>query len=345
VIRFAWLALAIACVSTARDIAAVAHRQQVAPPGWQLGGRYDDTRIIVMIGGEITMPQREAHALRPEFTGGRAQLFGTVYALSESQAREIVGDTAHVGDRWVLDAGRFGWFHVTVERFIVADWECATEWGVMASVVPDEQTAFAKITDKYFVLAPAASFTPPARTSAAGPMAFSPSNEQRVTLEHLLNAEFTRQWPVVHREDMIAWAAFEQPIKNGEAKLTYDVQAFRMTPDGEPRLFVRASWKVGAQVVFLMTAWVRAGADLTIDHVDVSVSRNRYARDFPSSPAEIAELNGLILGVLDTDRNGWGEFILMRRDSGHDAMGIDVLEYPQTKNQELRLILNVNLSC
>jgi hypothetical protein len=314
--RLAWLVVLVTCASTSWDVHAAFNRPQAGRADWHLGGRYDDTRIVMMLGGEINMPQSEAHALQPAFTATRAQFFGPVNELSAARAGEIVHDAAHVGDRWVLDAGRFGWFHAAT-RFAAA-----------------------------------------ATTSSAGPIAFSPSTEQRATLERLLNEEFRRRWPKVHAEAMrshagfdgqrlwpTAWASIDRRIESGEPKLTYDVQSFRLTPDGEPRLFVHASWKLGSQVVFLMTAWARAGSTLTLDYVDVNVSRNRGYSDFPSSPSDIAELNGLILSVLDTDRNGWGEFTLVRRDSAHDGMSIDVLEYPQAAGQELRVILSVNLGC
>jgi hypothetical protein len=38
----------------------------------------------------------------------------------------------------------------------------------------------------------------------------------------------------------------------------FDIRAFRLTPDGAPRLFVRARWKLENAPVFLMTAWPRA---------------------------------------------------------------------------------------
>jgi hypothetical protein len=38
----------------------------------------------------------------------------------------------------------------------------------------------------------------------------------------------------------------------------FDIRAFRLTPDGAPRLFVRARWKLENAPVFLMTAWLRA---------------------------------------------------------------------------------------
>jgi hypothetical protein len=39
--------------------------------------------------------------------------------------------------------------------------------------------------------------------------------------------------------------------------LDYDIRAFRLTPDGVPRLFVRARWKLADAPVFLMTAWFK----------------------------------------------------------------------------------------
>ena len=361
--HLARLVVLLACVSTAPELHAV-RPQYSGPSGWHLGGRYDDSRVVMMMGAvntttaghAVEMTQPAAHAL-PAFPATRAELFGPVNELDAARAETIVHNAVHIGDHWVLDAGRFGWFHLTVERFIVGDWQCEVQWGVMASVAPEEQPAFAKVTEKYFALTPAVGFVPPDRPTAVGPLAFSPSPEQRATLERLVNAEFVRQWPEVHAETLRAyagldgrrawpdaWAAIDRRIAIGEATPTYDVQAFRMTPDGEPRLFVRASWTVGSQVVFLLTAWARVGSSLTLDHVDVNGSRRRSYAEFPSR-ANLAELAGMILTVLDVDRTGWGEFTIMHRDSANDAMSIDVFEYPRTPTGEPRLVINVNLSC
>jgi hypothetical protein len=54
------------------------------------------------------------------------------------------------------------------------------------------------------------------------------------------------------------WLHRDKKLAAGEGQLDYDVRAFRLTPDGAPRLFVRARWKLDGAAAFLMTAWFRA---------------------------------------------------------------------------------------
>src|SRR5579864_2637234 len=53
------------------------------------------------------------------------------------------------------------------------------------------------------------------------------------------------------------WIHVDRGLMRGEGTLDYDLRAFRLTPDGAPRLFVRARWKLANAAVFLMTAWFR----------------------------------------------------------------------------------------
>jgi hypothetical protein len=53
------------------------------------------------------------------------------------------------------------------------------------------------------------------------------------------------------------WLHRDKKLAAGESQLDYDVRAFRLTPDGAPRLFVRARWKLDGAAAFLMTAWFR----------------------------------------------------------------------------------------
>ena len=54
------------------------------------------------------------------------------------------------------------------------------------------------------------------------------------------------------------WLHHDKKLAAGEGQLDYDVRAFRLTPDGAPRLFVRARWKLDDTAAFLMSAWFRA---------------------------------------------------------------------------------------
>lgn len=54
------------------------------------------------------------------------------------------------------------------------------------------------------------------------------------------------------------WLHRDKRLAAGEGQFDYDLRAFRLTPDGVPRFFVRARWKLDGAAAFLMSAWFRA---------------------------------------------------------------------------------------
>ncbi len=76
--------------------------------------------------------------------------------------------------------------------------------------------------------------------------------------EHIAQREET--WPLVRPPGtwLAEWKQLDRQLQDGQGQLNYDVRAFRLTPDGAPRLFVRARWRIAGTTVFLMSAWFRA---------------------------------------------------------------------------------------
>jgi hypothetical protein len=133
------------------------------------------------------------------------------------------------------------------------------------------------------------------------------------------------------------WLHRDKRLAAGEGQLDYDVRAFRLTPDGAPRLFVRARWKLDGAAAFLMTAWFRA--DLG------NIANDLAARDAQkSSEPRSQELDRLemlsadtswssalregrpgeslgdtldfqtILNAFDDDHDGWAELLVHSTD-------------------------------
>jgi hypothetical protein len=130
------------------------------------------------------------------------------------------------------------------------------------------------------------------------------------------------------------WLHRDKRLAAGEGQLDYDVRAFRLTPDGAPRLFVRARWKLDGAAAFLMTAWFRA------DVVDATGARDTQTASGPRSekPDRIEMLSSdsswssalregrpgeslgdtldfeTILNEFDDDHDGWAELLVHSTD-------------------------------
>jgi hypothetical protein len=177
---------------------------------------------------------------------------------------------------------------------------------------------------------------------------------QRRALTEVLERERVRTWPAVRQsiEAMLShgtgtgppprWRALDDRFSVGEGALDYDVQAFRVTPDGDPRLFVRAEWRIGSQIVFLMSAWVRVGATLTVDSSDAQASRYLRFREFADFHVGREYLGG-ILNIVDANRDGWGEVVRLQR--GYEALVIDAMEYPRSPDGPPTVIARWDNSC
>jgi hypothetical protein len=130
------------------------------------------------------------------------------------------------------------------------------------------------------------------------------------------------------------WLHRDKRLAAGEGQLDYDVRAFRLTPDGAPRLFIRARWKLDGAAAFLMTAWFRA------DVVDDMDARDAQTASGPRSekPDRIELLSSdsswssalregrpgeslgdtldfeTILNEFDDDHDGWAELLVHSTD-------------------------------
>jgi hypothetical protein len=295
---------------------------------WRVAFRVDDTRFAVMTMGDegaITLRQRDVHALTTPTYRASAQFLGTVFEIPGDRLAEIVPRAVPpAGQQWILDAGRDGAFALTVERYVIAEVECDERWGVLLAASPADAPRLARVREKYFVARPARADEPLAGATSVGPIAVTLTATQRSTLESLLRTR----------------------VSSGlqTARLDYDVQAFRLTPDGDPRLFVRSEWRVAGRIESILGAWVRlrGNGDLEIERVDDRASA------LPGNLRGMGvvagrEYVGLVLNVVDTDRDGWGE-VLVSRD-GYESRVIDVVEYPERPGSSPHLITTWATGC
>jgi hypothetical protein len=100
----------------------------------------------------------------------------------------------------------------------------------------------------------------------------------------------------------------------GKVKLTYDAQAFQLSPDGYLVLFVRARWMVDQKLAMLMGLWLHLGPTVTSELVEEDGARGVWlaASPGPSSiPAEAIAFDRLGTVVNAFNRgDGYGELLL-----------------------------------
>jgi len=286
------------------------------------------------------VPQRELEASAPIFRT-KTLTPGRLFDLPATRVQEIVGDAAHVGDHWLLDAGRSGSFHFTVERFVLGYKDCGEAWGVVGTVASAEGRRFAAVRDKYY--AARLDLTPAAARPATtlGPVQYVLDEHHRSELIALLEGERQRTWPAVRDEAQIdraraearglreplRWKALDERFDRGEGQLRFDYQTFRLTPDGDPRLFVRAWWRIDRNQVYAVVAWIRVSRTLTIDYTDASASRWMRFGEFRSQRLDNSNL-GLVLSVFDLDGDGQAEILMSV--TGYESRNLDLFVYPRS---------------
>ena len=121
---------------------------------------------------------------------------------------------------------------------------------------------------------------------------------------------------------------YDRRVLAGQGRLIYHVEAFKLAPDQNPRLYVRAHWKVGARAQTGLTLWLRFdGLHFSVEQTDASVSRlARYLefKDLGSQLAAQPEYAGMLLNVIPA-ADGWAYLIIGRR--GYEGAGVSVWKY------------------
>lgn len=130
------------------------------------------------------------------------------------------------------------------------------------------------------------------------------------------------------------WLHRDKRLAAGEGQLDYDVRAFRLTPDGGPRLFVRARWNLDGAAAFLMTAWFREdvpGAVAARNAQKASEPRSEKPDRIEMLSADTSWSSALregrpgaslgdtldfqtVLNEFDDDHDGWAELLVHSTD-------------------------------
>jgi hypothetical protein len=267
------------------------------------------------------------------------------------------------GEQWTLSLSPDSTIPVVIERTVIAPAGCSLGIGFLASVPSDQRAAYAASGRDYFLVrrAAVASVDPPVAAHIAELTDWKTSPDLAQQIEQQLNQRMQQEvtnidarllananspgmsaaeLPVGNaRPRLKEWIHADRGLTRGEGTLDYDLRAFRLAPDGAPRLFVRARWKLNDAPAFLMTAWFKvdstkadspkAGkspatsasgdsspthpspADAQLVLLSADSSWSLAMREGEASPSLGDRLDfATILNQFDADRDGWAELLI-----------------------------------
>jgi len=296
--------------------------------------RYDKTHVLFRLrdsGDFYAKPEVEAmfHKLPASISEYGGSATSEPDAKIWDSIREHF-DQAHVGEQWLLELSAGSRIPVTVLKPIELVWGCdyhSYSAGFIAEVSPPLKSAFAALPQNYFLIHKSPQVSGPAPSSEPAHVAtlpdWTPAPEVRTQIEKAIAAALKDK---LAREQARGYVdlpkQLEQNAALGKTKLTYEIQAFRLSPDGFPRLFVHARWMVDQQLAYLMNLWLRVGPEVKIEPLDGESSRGLWLSAKSGESLQEGEVGfgqlGQVLNVFDR-ADGYGDVLIyFRGEEGYD---------------------------
>lgn len=250
-----------------------------------------------------------------------------------------------IGEQWFLSILP-GWtVPAMIERVVVAPSGCSLALGFLAKVPDGYEGAFNGNREEYFIVRRhSVELAQPPLSGKVGEIPATkvptfPKDVLEQALDSQMKYEVARidaklranaaspgskesQMPVGGAGFRVKeWLYADEGLKQGKGVLKYDVRGFHLTPDGEPRLFVRALWTLDGVPVFLMTAWFHQWPQVSTLGLIWADARWSEALRTGEAPASLGDdLNfQTVLNVFDGDYDGWGELLIHSYDVGPSA--------------------------
>ncbi|MBZ5680851.1 MAG: hypothetical protein LAO24_12175 [Acidobacteriia bacterium] len=337
--------------------------------------RYDATHAVFMVANETESRFAEPAAGRSSATLRKisapekpaAELAG-MQELWEPESfahlPELVKEMSSDEDKqWTLQLSPESTVPVTLDRPVIAPNGCSLQAGFLVAIPPSQQPLFAATSQEYFVIRRApAQLSDPIRSSrhiselrawqstpdfhkqlAALLSGRMKQELSRIDATLVANAQNPNQpeptWPTTHvRTRPTEWIRIDGRLARDEGKLDHDVRAFRLTPDGVPRLFVRARWKLDDAPVFLMTAWFRESLQAEGSHTearpvllsaDSSWSAKLREGEAPDDLGSNLDFQ-TVLSEFDADHDGWAEVLVRTIVPSNGGPSADITLYLYT---------------
>jgi len=327
-------------------------RLNAAGPAY-VAARYDETHVAFIVATDTESRFNSSPWMRSGVNPVRFPASSKAYAplaglqeLWEPDAQSLhffpkMIQQTPTGAQWSLSILP-GWIvPATIERVVVAPSGCSLALGFLAKVPSAYEGAFNGNRQEYFVIRPhSVELAQPPLSGRVGeiPASRMPSFHRDVleqALDNQMKNELQRidaklranaanpgskesQSQFGARMRTTEWFHADDGLMRGKGVLDYDVRAFGLTPDREPRLFVRARWMLTGVPVFLMTAWFHVWPQIsTLGLIWADASWSEALRSGEAAPSlgENLEFES-ILNEFDDDYDGWGELLIHAYDVG-----------------------------
>lgn len=335
--------------------AAIGERRLSSAGPAYIAARYDATHVVFVVTTDAesrfaNFPFRRSSG-NPTRIPAPAKLSAPLAGLDELWEPDshslhffpkIVQQT-HAGDQWWLSVSPDSTIPVVVERVVFAPTGCSLALGFLASVPAEQQSAFNASQRDYFLIRSSTveSADPPTNAHIAELPAWKASPAVSRLIQQQLNARMKDEVAKIDarlisnagspgatslplpigdaRPRLKEWLHADQGLARGEGILDYDVRAFRLTPDGAPRLFVRARWTLADATAFLMTAWFEAGpghpdTSPVLLWTDTTWSLALREGEAPVSVGDRLDFQS-VLNEFDADHDGWAELLIHSVDA------------------------------
>jgi hypothetical protein len=315
-----------------------------------VAARYDATHVVFIVatdtetrfagspwGRSAAHPTRISAPTKPSAPLAGLQELWEPDSQSLHFFPEVVQKT-RLGDEWNLSVSAETTIPAFIERVVIAPIGCSLAMGFLASIPAEQQAGFAASPREYFAVrrtAVEASDSPV--SSQAGELpGWKPSSVAAKQIEQQLNGRMKDEVAKIDarllanagspgatslrllvgdaRPRLKEWLHADKGLLRDEGVLDYDARAFHVSPDGAPRLFVRARWTLAGAPAFLMTAWFQADAAPVLLWADSSWSEAMRNGEAPVSLGDRLDFE-TVLNEFDADRDGWAELLIHSYDA------------------------------
>jgi len=328
-------------------------RLTAAGPAY-VAAKYDDTHVVFIVADDTESRFANSSAIssaKPRRvsapTHPAAPLAGLQELWEPDTAAlhffpEIVQQTKP-GDQWTLSVSP-GWtIPVMIERVVIAPTGCSLALGFLAKVPSGYEGIFNASTKEYFVVRRGGVelAQPPLSGRVYEIRDWKPSATTKDQIEAQLNARMKDEVVRIdHRllTNAASPGATSLPLPIGDARprlkewlladralaadkglIEYDVRAFSLTPDGAPRLFVRARWSLDAATVFMMTAWFQQDPAHPVAAPTLLWTDSSWSEAIRNGEASVSLGDQLdfqsIVNEFDADYDAWGELLIHSYDA------------------------------
>jgi len=348
-------------------------RLNAAGPAF-VAARYDATHVVFVVAAET----ESRFAASPRFGGTPTRIpaptnpAAPLAGLQElwepdSQGLHFFPESiqkTQPGDQWTLSVSPDLTIPALIDRAVIAPTGCSLGLGFLATIPPEQQTAFASSSKDYFAVRrkPVESVETPATSRIAELSAWKPSPKTKTQIESQLEQRMKQELAKIDatlvanaaspgaagqslgghvRPRTREWLRADRGLIRGEGALDYDIRAFRLAPDGDPRLFVRARWKLADSPVFLMTAWFREGVKKEDTGKSATLKTTAFEAESQPvllgsdaswsvalrGPADTGSLGDAltfqsVLNEFDADRDGWAELLIHSDEGASTTIGV-----------------------